>query len=87
MQTIDYVLLQQQSGLTREQLMTAIAQLFAIIDREVHPHSMCQLEFQGLGYFRVLFGLGIFDFSDTFLAEFKTTLNNTSNTTTTSIDK
>jgi len=76
MQTIDYASLQQESGLTREQLMTAIAQLFAVIDKEVHPHGRCDLEFQGLGHFRILFGLGVFEFSDAFLAEFRATLVN-----------
>ncbi|CAF1053196.1 unnamed protein product [Rotaria magnacalcarata] len=74
MQTLDYVLLQKESGLTREQLMIDISQLFGIIDKEIHPHGYCDLEFPQLGNFRISFGLAIFDFSDAFLDEFKLTL-------------
>lgn len=79
MQTIDYTSLQNESGLTREQLMTAIAQIFAIIDKEINPYGYCYLEFPHLGYFKILFGLGTFDFSETFVEEFKATINNTTN--------
>jgi hypothetical protein len=82
MQTLDYVSLQNHSGLTREQLMTAIAQLFAIIDNEIHPYGYCDLEFPQLGHFKILFGLATFDFSDSFLTEFKLTLINTDSTST-----
>ncbi|CAF2382685.1 unnamed protein product [Rotaria sp. Silwood2] len=75
MQTLDYLSLQNESGLTREQLMTAISQIFGIIDKEVYPYRYCDLEFPQLGNFRILFGLAIFDFSDSFLDEFKLTLN------------
>ena len=81
MQTLDYHSLQNQSGLTREQLMTAISQLFHIIDREIHPHNYCDLEFPELGHFRISFGLATFDFSDSFLAEFKLTLDQKVSTT------
>ncbi|CAF1130379.1 unnamed protein product [Adineta steineri] len=74
MQTLDYVSLQNQSGLTREQLMIAISQLFAIIDNEIHPHGYCDLEFPQLGHFRISFGLATFQFSESFLTEFKLTL-------------
>ncbi|CAF0757027.1 unnamed protein product [Didymodactylos carnosus] len=74
MQTIDYLSLIEKSGLTGEQLRYSIQQIFNIIDKEIHPHRYCDIEFDGLGYFRVLFGLGIFEFSDTFLNEFHSTL-------------
>jgi hypothetical protein len=80
MQTIDYVSLQNESGLTREQLMTGISQIFDIIDKEIHPHTYCDLEFPQLGHFRISFGLATFDFSDSFLAEFRLTLDNTIST-------
>jgi len=60
--------------------MTAISQLFDIIDKEIHPHLYCDLEFPELGHFRISFGLATFDFSDSFLAEFKLTLINTNST-------
>ncbi|UJR35092.1 hypothetical protein I4U23_027867 [Adineta vaga] len=85
MQTLDYVSLQNQSGLTREQLMTAIAQIFAIIDKEIHPYGFCDLEFPQLGHFRILFGLATFEFSETFSTEFKLTF--VKNDSTTSNDK
>lgn len=75
MQTLDYVSLKNESGLTREQLMTAISILFDIIDKEVHPHGYCDLEFPQLGNFKISFGLAVFDFSDAFLDEFKLTLD------------
>ncbi|CAF0880907.1 unnamed protein product [Rotaria sp. Silwood1] len=75
MQTLDYVSLQNESGLTREQLMTAISQIFAIIDKEIHPYRYCDLEFPQLGNFKISFGLAVFDFSDSFLDEFKLTFN------------
>jgi hypothetical protein len=78
MQTLDYASLQNESGLTREHLLSAISQLFAIIDKETHPHGYCDLEFPHLGHFRISFGLGIFDFSDSFIDEFKLTLVNMS---------
>ena len=62
MQTIDYISLQNQSGLTREQLMAAISQIFAMIDKEITPYGYCYLEFPQLGYFKISFGLGIFEF-------------------------
>ncbi|CAF1025092.1 unnamed protein product [Didymodactylos carnosus] len=74
MQTIDYLSLVEKSGLTGEQLRYSIQQIFSIIDKEIHPHQYCDIEFDGLGYFRVLFGLGIFEFSDAFLNEFRSTL-------------
>lgn len=74
MQTIDYSTLQNESGLTREQLMSAISQLFETIDQEVNPYGYCYLEFPQLGHFRISFGLGTFDFSDSFVEEFKSTL-------------
>jgi len=80
MQTLDYISLQNQSGLTREQLMIAISQIFDIIDKEIHPHVYCDLEFPELGHFRISFGLATFDFSDSFIAEFKLTLINTIST-------
>ncbi|CAF1269146.1 unnamed protein product [Rotaria sordida] len=80
MQTLDYVALQNESGLTREQLMTAISQIFGIIDKEIHPYRYCDLEFPQLGYFRISFGLAIFDFNDAFIDEFKLTLNTISTT-------
>lgn len=76
MQTLDYITLQNESGLTREQLMTGISQIFAIIDREINPYAYCYLEFPQLGHFKISFGLGTFDFSETFIEEFKATLNN-----------
>ena len=79
MQTLDYVSLQNESGLTREQLMTAISQIFAIIDKEITPYGYCYLEFPQLGHFKIAFGLGTFDFSETFIEEFKATINNPSN--------
>ena len=80
MQTLDYVSLQNQSGLTREQLMTAIEQLFAMIDKEIHPYGYCDLEFPQLGHFKISFGLATFEFSDAFLTEFQLTLGNTDST-------
>ena len=77
MQTLDYQLLQNQSGLTREQLMTAISQLFSMIDQEIHPHHYCDLEFPQLGFFRISFGLATFEFNDSFISEFKLTLDQT----------
>jgi hypothetical protein len=79
MQTIDYLSLQNESGLTRDQLMTAISQIFAIIDKEINPYAYCYLEFPQLGHFKILFGLATFDFSETFIEEFKTTINNSTN--------
>ncbi|CAF3296911.1 unnamed protein product [Rotaria socialis] len=79
MQTLDYTSLQNESGLTREQLMTAIAQIFAIIDKEINPYGYCYLEFPQLGHFKISFGLATFDFSETFVEEFKATINNTIN--------
>jgi hypothetical protein len=76
MQTIDYISLQNESGLTREQLMMAISQIFAIIDKEITPYGYCYLEFPQLGHFKISFGLGIFEFSETFVEEFKATINN-----------
>jgi hypothetical protein len=73
MQTIDYISLQNESGLTREQLMTAISEIFAIIDKEISPYGYCYLEFPQLGHFKILFGLATFDFSETFIEEFKRT--------------
>ena len=73
MQTLDYISLQNQSGLSREQLMSAIAHIFAIIDKEINPHSFCDLEFPQLGHFKILSGLATFEFSDTFITEFKLT--------------
>jgi hypothetical protein len=78
MQTLDYASLQNESGLTREQLMSAISQLFAIIDQEIHPYGYCYLEFPQLGHFRISFGLGTFDFSETFIEEFKATISHAS---------
>ena len=75
MQTLDYLSLQNESGLARDQLMSAISQLFAIIDQEINPHGYCYLEFPQLGHFRISFGLATFDFSDAFVEEFKATLN------------
>lgn len=80
MQTLDYNYLQNQSGLTREQLMSSISQIFDIIDKEIHPHIYSDLEFPQLGHFRISFGLATFDFSDSFLAEFKLTLSSTTTT-------
>ena len=79
MQTLDYYSLQTESGLTREQLMTAISQIFAIIDRELNPYGQCYLEFPQLGHFKIAFGLATFDFSETFVEEFQTTINNSNN--------
>ena len=79
MQTLDYISLQNESGLGREQLMSAISQLFGIIDQEINPYGYCYLEFPQLGHFRISFGLGTFDFSDSFVEEFKSTLKPTSN--------
>jgi hypothetical protein len=79
MQTLDYISLQNESGLTREQLMTAISQIFAIIDKEINPYGYCYLEFPQLGHFKISFGLCTFDFSETFIDEFKATINNTTN--------
>ncbi|CAF0896869.1 unnamed protein product [Rotaria sp. Silwood1] len=79
MQTLDYTSLQNESGLTREQLMTAISQIFAMIDKEINPYGYCFLEFPQLGHFKISFGLGTFDFSETFVEEFKATINNTIN--------
>jgi hypothetical protein len=75
MQTLDYTSLQNELGLTREQLMTAISQLFGVIDKEINPYGYCHLEFPQLGHFKILFGLSTFDFSDGFVEEFKTTIN------------
>ena len=75
MQTLDYTSLQNESGLAREQLTTAISHLFGIIDREIHPYGYCDLEFPQLGNFRISFGLATFEFSESFLDEFKRTLN------------
>ena len=79
MQTLDYVSLQNESGLTREQLMNGISQIFAIIDREINPYGYCYLEFPQLGHFKISFGLGTFDFSETFVEDFKATSNNLTN--------
>lgn len=79
MQTLDYVSLQNESGLTREQLMNGISQIFDIIDREINPYAYCYLEFPQLGHFKISFGLGTFDFSETFVEEFKATLTNPTN--------
>ncbi|UJR10721.1 hypothetical protein I4U23_014911 [Adineta vaga] len=76
MQTIDYNSLQNESGLTREQLMTAISHIFDFIDKEVSPHGSCYLEFPQLGHFKVLFGLATFEFSENFIDEFKATMTN-----------
>jgi hypothetical protein len=79
MQTLDYISLQNESCLTREQLMTAISQIFGIIDQEITPYGYCYLEFPQLGHFKISFGLATFDFSETFIEEFKSTMNNTTN--------
>ena len=79
MQTLDYTSLQNESGLAREQLMTAISQIFAVIDQEINPYGYCYLEFPDLGHFKISFGLGTFEFSETFIDEFKATINNTRN--------
>ncbi|CAF4038902.1 unnamed protein product [Adineta steineri] len=76
MQTIDYLSLQNESGLTREQLMTAISQIFAIIDKEINPYGYCYLEFPQLGHFKIQFGLSTFEFHETFIEEFKATMHN-----------
>ena len=79
MQTLDYLSLQNESGLTREQLMSAISQLFAMIEQEIHPYGYCYLEFPQLGHFKISFGLGTFDFSEAFIEEFKATMKTTLN--------
>lgn len=86
MQTLDYTWLQNESGLTREQLMSAISQLFAVIDQEINPYGYCYLEFPQLGHFRIAFGLGTFEFSETFVEEFKATLQPPSTTGVTNND-
>ena len=68
-----------KSGLAREQLMTAISQIFAVIDQEINPYGYCNLEFPHLGHFKISFGLGTFEFSERFIDEFKATINNTRN--------
>ncbi|CAF0944995.1 unnamed protein product [Adineta ricciae] len=73
MQTLDYHSLQNELGLTRDQLMTAISHIFNIIDKEITPHTSCHLEFPQLGHFKILFGLATFEFSETFIDDFKTT--------------
>ncbi|CAF1492840.1 unnamed protein product, partial [Adineta steineri] len=59
-----------------EQLMTAISQIFAIIDKEINPYGYCYLEFPQLGHFKIQFGLSTFEFNETFIEEFKTTNEN-----------
>ena len=83
MQTLDYTWLQTESGLARDQLMSAISQLFAVIDQEINPYGYCYLEFPQLGHFRISFGLGTFEFSETFVEEFKATLQPPATTSTT----
>lgn len=84
MQTLDYIWLQNESGLTREQLMSAISQLFAVIDEEINPYGYCYLEFPLLGHFRISFGLGTFEFSETFVEEFKATFQSSSSSSSSS---